>query len=609
MKLPSFHKIIASAISALKRFPFAIAFAIIGVIACVIAFDKEVTNYDHKFQEFLVKIGLFSLLGFLISISSTLLAESKSWYKAYKLGIQFFFAALVILYFFLTPELKEFKKQEGILLALFCLASMLSISVAPFINRNSASEFWSFSKNVISRFFVSAFYGITLFGGLALALLAIHFLFQVDIRDYRYGQLFFIFFFLFGSWHFAARIPSMEEFTIVEQDYPKGLKLFTQFVLIPLVTIYFIILYAYAGRILVLWELPQGWVSYLVLALSAIGILSFLFVWPLRNNEGNSWIKTYSHYFFIALAPLSVLLYVAILRRISDYGFTPNRYYIFVSSVWVGVMIFYFIFSKKKNIKIIPASLAIIALLVGFGPWSAYPVSEKNQINRLDEILSENHAFIAGQPDTLKTSQLNDSICSEINQITDFLEDCENGLKHLEEHWNMDLKGDYEYREERSLDRHTVAQKLKLKNTSTYYYEKSSNRYFYWRGKENNLLNISDYNYMMKERYLSGEVENGINLNLQSSYCNIYFSKKKLVLTDDDEIITKSMPQYIELLKSNGYNVENNYYSNSEDNNMNFEMNSSRHKFLFNVSELEGYYTGDSINVSGLRFILLIKKK
>lgn len=611
MKKISLQKMMASATDAFKRFPFSIAFSIIGVIACMIAIDRDILNNSDS-EKIFFKIGLFSILGFLTSLDSVLFAESKSWKSIYKMTIQLLFAALVVLYFFLTPQLEDFSKQEGALFFLFCLTSLIAVFIAPYTGKNSVSEFWTFSRKVISRIFVSAFYGITLYGGLALALLAIHFLFQVDIRSFRYGQLFFLFFFLFGAWHFVAGIPHLKEVTTEEENYPKGLKLFTQFVLIPLVTVYFIILYAYAGRILFLWELPQGWVSYLVLALSKVGILSFLFVWPLRNNKANAWIKTYSHYFFIALAPLSILLYVAILRRISDYGITPNRYFVLVSAIWVSAMILYFIFSKKKNIKIIPASLAIITFLIGFGAWSAYPVSERSQLSRLDNILLKNNAWGAGQPDTLKTAQLNDSIGVEINQVLDFLEGCNNGLEHLEKHWNMDLSGKGEYNKDSiMLNQYTAANKLKLKlkNTSTYYYRNSSNNRFYWRSeKEWNLLDISDYDYITKEKYLSSGNDT-VKLNLKNSACNIYFSENddNLILNDGDETICKSVKSYIEVMQSEGYRIDE--YSGSYGN-LDFEMNSTKHHFLFKVSRISGDKdNSNNIILNGISFVLLIKNK
>ena len=46
--------------------------------------------------------------------------------------------------------------------------------------------------------------------------------------------------------------------------------------------LYVAIRYAYLGRILVKWQLPEGWVSVLLLALAVAGILALLLIHPLR---------------------------------------------------------------------------------------------------------------------------------------------------------------------------------------------------------------------------------------------------------------------------------------------------------------------------------------
>ena len=104
----------------------------------------------------------------------------------------------------------------------------------------------------------------------------------------------------------------------------------------------------------------------------------------------NRWIKTFSSSFFWALVPLVILLLLAILRRIWEYSFTIERYFVLVLGLWLTGIVIYFIFSKKENIKVIPASLCILAFLISFGPWGAFSVSEQSQINRLQYYLQEN---------------------------------------------------------------------------------------------------------------------------------------------------------------------------------------------------------------------------
>jgi len=61
---------------------------------------------------------------------------------------------------------------------------------------------------------------------------------------------------LFNLWVFLAGVP--RDFVALKQEgpYPRGLTVFTQFVMLPLVALYLSILSAYLLRIVVRWELP-----------------------------------------------------------------------------------------------------------------------------------------------------------------------------------------------------------------------------------------------------------------------------------------------------------------------------------------------------------------
>ena len=80
------------------------------------------------------------------------------------------------------------------------------------------------------------------------------------------------------------------------EHFPK--QFFTQFILIPLLIIYVVILYFYCAKIVINWQLPRGWVSYLVLAYSIVGIFALLLVHPLKELKLKSWIVIFSKLFY-----------------------------------------------------------------------------------------------------------------------------------------------------------------------------------------------------------------------------------------------------------------------------------------------------------------------
>src|SRR5690606_2441093 len=112
---------------------------------------------------------------------------------------------------------------------------------------------------------------------------------------------------------FVGNIPDLHV-TDREENFPKGLRLFTQYVLLPLVALYVLILLGYEVKIIVQRTLPKGWVSYLVLCSGIFGILAFLLVYPLK--ESTVWVRRFNRYFYWLLIPLILLMMVAIYTRI-----------------------------------------------------------------------------------------------------------------------------------------------------------------------------------------------------------------------------------------------------------------------------------------------------
>src|SRR5690606_39092070 len=116
-------------------------------------------------------------------------------------------------------------------------------------------------------------------------------------------------------------------------QYPKGLKIFTQYVLIPLMTIYLGILLVYETKILLEWEMPKGIVATLILGYAVFGILSLLLVWPIKGDDGNRWVQLFARFFYLMMIPLIILLVLAVYTRVSSYGFTEERYILVVLAV------------------------------------------------------------------------------------------------------------------------------------------------------------------------------------------------------------------------------------------------------------------------------------
>lgn len=307
--------------------------------------------------------------------------------------------AILVGYFFILPKSeREFTEDFMFLIIPSFVLSHLLVACVAFIGKEPEMKFWQYNKNLFINIFLTAVFTGVLTGGVLLAILAVEQLFGIRIQEETYGETFTMLS-VFGSTCIFL-LFNEKGLSYLEQDgsYPAILKFFTQFILIPLLLIYVVIMYMYAGKIIIKWQLPQGWVSYLILAYSIVGILALLLVHPLKENQAKSWVKMFSRVFYFSLLPLIVLLFVAIFTRVLQYGFTEARYYVLLLAIWLLMVVVYFIINRNSNIKFIPISLFILGLLSLITPYfNTFSVAKRSQKNELEQILAKNDLLINGK--------------------------------------------------------------------------------------------------------------------------------------------------------------------------------------------------------------------
>lgn len=396
MKLPSISVITRGIAGIFKRFPFVVVVSIIGTICAILSLEGE---YDPKdvVARIVMNLLLASALGLPIFIATTLTAEKMRWSNSLKLGIQSAFVVALGLYCWVLPAgwwLVEWWVNQFFLLN---AGFHLLVAVAPFLAKNQFNGFWQYNKTLFLRILTAVLFATVLHLGLVTAIYALKVLLGLDLGIKWYLKQWIFIMGIFNTWFFLAGIPENLDSLESETGYPKGLKIFTQYVLMPLVTIYLVILYLYAGKILIAWDLPKGMVSGLVLGFSITGIFSLLLVFPIQELEENRWMKIFSRWFYRAVIPLVFILFLAAWRRISDYGFTESRYLLMILAFWLAGISLYFTISRAKNIKSIPLSLAVLAFVISFGPWGMFKVSERSQVRRLESILQQNSLLADGK--------------------------------------------------------------------------------------------------------------------------------------------------------------------------------------------------------------------
>jgi hypothetical protein len=271
----------------------------------------------------------------------------------------------------------------------------LFVAIAPFLGRGEVNGFWQFNRRLFLRFFLSGIYAAVFFGGVAAAILAVDRLFGVKVNPITYPRLWFFTVLVFLPWHFLAGVPRDLAALEADGEHPKGLRLFTQYLLLSLVVLYLAILYAYTAKIVLTRTWPQGWVGWLVSAASIFGVLTILLLQPGRSEPEHRWTDRFARGYFAAIVPLLGLLFAALGKRVGQYGVTERRYWLFVLGGWLCGIALFMLLGRSRTLKAIPASLALVAIATSFGPWGAYAVSLRSQGTRLDRLLAR-HGLLDG---------------------------------------------------------------------------------------------------------------------------------------------------------------------------------------------------------------------
>jgi len=387
VKLPSIDRLAEAARAAAVRFPFIIACAVVAAVAAIIAIDADE-------QSRWVRLTACATLGFPLFFAIGLRAERFGWAGAREIAaLAVGFGVLAAFYWRWggwsddTAALRYFHFNAGL---------HFLVAVSAHLGFREPNGFWQFNRALFLRFLLGAVYSAALFSGLAIALAGVDNLLGVSISGESYFRLWIVIAFVFNTWFFAAGVPRDVAALDRLREYPAGLRAFAQYVLLPLVGVYLVILSAYLVRVLVTRVWPSGWIGYLVSALAALGILSLLLVHPERERSEHAWIDRYARFFWVAILPAVVMLLMAIWQRVGQYGITERRYLLVALALWLAAIAVYYAVSGSRSIKAIPASLAAIAFITFIGPWSAYATSRSSQLGRLRGLLETNGILVDG---------------------------------------------------------------------------------------------------------------------------------------------------------------------------------------------------------------------
>jgi hypothetical protein len=385
-----------------RRFPLAVAAVVALVVLAFVSLHGPEDAVDPRwwvFLPFVLYAGVVATLA---------LEERLTWWQTLLVGVGV--AALWGARCLFLPE--EFYDVPALMVevAVVNAAAFFAGFFVAFLRRDTDACWWNFTLRTVVRLMLGCIFAGILFGGLALAFYAVKELFGAELPDEIFIYLAIVCWMLFAPLYVMAGVPSGAAKHNPELHSEPVLKVLGLYILAPISAVYALILYVYLFKIIAAWELPDGLVSWLVTVLAGGGLSVTLLLWPLRMQGGNRMAGFLARWSGVVIAPLLMLMTVGIARRVSDYGWTPNRCYILLLNLWFyGVYVWLFIV-RGRRVKWILISAVVVAFVSSVGPWSLARVTPREGADEDGatteeeydyERFSSDNALVENTPQTL----------------------------------------------------------------------------------------------------------------------------------------------------------------------------------------------------------------
>jgi hypothetical protein len=514
----------------LLRFPLTVVMLL--VLAAIVTYQIEMP-YDRlkDIRETLNRLTGVLVLGVPLSLSVSVLFERCSkrdniLTRLAAYGLEILVLGLYYMFLFENTEMVSMVR-----LIFNTGAMVLAFLFIPYLLNKENFEIYI--TELISRLIVTVLYTIVAALGIMAILFAVQSLLYNDMSSKAYIYTWILAWIVFAPIHFLGGLPSKDDrFSI--HDYSKVLKILLMYIVLPILSVYTVVLYVYFGKIMITQEWPRGIVSYLVLSYSAVGIATLFLITPFVKE--NSWARIFKAAFSKLILPLLVMMFIAIGIRIEAFGVTENRYLILIAGIWSAfAMIFINLAKGKKNI-ILAISLALTCLLMVNGPLSAFNVSRISQNRRFYNILKK-YDMVQGNTIVKSNTEVEQKDKKEITEILYYF----NGnhgfeaLKYMPEGFNM-------AKMEAVFGFEGAAQDPRFTNYFSYYSQ--------WQ----DYVDISGYDVMFRYQGYKHDRNDtsGMGRTINSSYGELRIKMEDddvlLLSRDNQDLIRMNLSEYVKNL-------------------------------------------------------------
>lgn len=453
----------------------------------------------------------------------------------------------------------------------------------------SDTDFNAVFLSVFKAFFTSAFFSGIIFGGICLIIAAVdNLLFNVDSDAYAHTANA-----VWIVWAPMLMLSLIPEFNKSGADtaktekatgYPKFLDLLLTYVLIPLASVYTLVLIIYMGKTVALGD----WSDNLLEPMLLTYLIAVILIYVLVKRLGNALSKFFVRIFPALIAAIAAFQFAASVIKATEEGIVASRYYVLAFSIYsiiIGMLLF--LFPKRRNGYV--AAIAVVFALICAAPAiGSFDVSIRDQSVRVESTLEKNGMLKNGV--LAPNANLTDADRNSIRKGIEYLNgiDALGSLEFLPENFDMyDFERALGYDPygdgiDKTTKTYTINEGVPV-DSSGYDYLSSASIYLPL-GKNDEVVNMTvtrgGQEYALR---LTGEV-NGTTVTL-------YRGNTKLL-----EAPVSSMAETI-----NGYSYEDGILDPDK---MTFDIENDSAKIRIVFRSISVYSGGEETNVNAYIFIL-----
>ncbi|HAG12214.1 MAG TPA: DUF4153 domain-containing protein [Desulfotomaculum sp.] len=377
----------------------------------------------------LQKLMFTFLLGAFLSVVAQFSCERFERLRKMRLPVYFISALLILGYYLIispAPSISFSVKIRTVVavFAMFCA----------FIWLPSLKDKADFNNIALIHFkaaFTSVLYAAVLSAGCTSIIAAIDILlFKVNQNAYPITLC--IIWIFFADLYYLSLLPRFNSESEADLKYaehaaiyPRLLEILISYIVIPLIAVYSIVLTAYFIKILVTLKWPAGQLGPMILAYSAVGLITFI----LSNQLKNKFTLVFRLVFPKALILMVIMQLISVVIRVNAYGITESRYYVILFgmlSLACGILFSFKPAAKNGFIALLAAGLAILSVIP---PVDAFTVSRCSQIARLENML-RSEGVLSKDGKIIPKSAVPVKTRLESTRILDYLE-TRNYLKYI----------------------------------------------------------------------------------------------------------------------------------------------------------------------------------